>query len=148
MKLAYTGVVLGIICGNTAAAAQTAEDAIRTTLVQWMADFNAGRADKVCNLFSTDLRYDYRDFPERGYEDICAVLRRALSGVGHQFHYSLVIKNIDVSGDLGVAHVVWTLTTKRDDQSPTRAKEYSMDVFRRQADGTWKLVRFLAYEAP
>jgi ketosteroid isomerase-like protein len=29
-----------------------------------------------------------------------------------------------------------------------RTQEYGIDLFRRQADGSWKIIRYLAYEAP
>ena len=48
-------------------------------LAQWMADFNAGDAEKICDLFALDLRYDYRGQPERRYGDICALLHRSLA---------------------------------------------------------------------
>ena len=44
---------------------------IAAALTQWTADFNAGRADKVCDLFSRDLRADFRGQPERGYDGQC-----------------------------------------------------------------------------
>ena len=41
--------------------------------------------------------------------------------------------------------LVWTLTVKQDG-SETTSLEPGMDVFRRQADGTWKIIRYIAYE--
>ncbi len=61
------------------AAAESAEDAIRATFAQWTKDFNAGNADAVCRLFSPDLRYDFRGYPERDYNDVCTLLHRSLA---------------------------------------------------------------------
>jgi hypothetical protein len=55
------------------AAAQTGDQAqaeVRAALLKWTADFNARNVEAVCDLFSSDLRYDYQGFPERGYDDI------------------------------------------------------------------------------
>ena len=50
-----------------------AQAEIRNALTQWMADFNAGNADKVCGLFAPDLIAQYRGQPERDCE--CALRR-------------------------------------------------------------------------
>jgi hypothetical protein len=52
---------------------ETAETEIRGALTQWMADFNEGKADKVCNLFAPDLKSDFRGQPERNFDELCAV---------------------------------------------------------------------------
>ena len=48
-------------CGTNATAAAE----IKSALTQWMADFNDGKADKVCDLFAPDLVSDFRGQPER-----------------------------------------------------------------------------------
>ena len=57
-----------------ASAAEDAAAEIRGALAQWTEDFNAGRADKVCNLFAKDARADVAGAPERDYAGICDVL--------------------------------------------------------------------------
>lgn len=136
-----------------AAAAQApaaeAETAIRGALAQWTADFNAREAARICDLFAPDLVYDYRGFPERGHADLCALLRRSLADRTKQFTYALDIREIIVSGDLAVVRLVWTLTTTLPGAAkPVESKEPGLDVFRRQPDGSWKIVRYIAYEAP
>jgi steroid delta-isomerase len=150
VRLGACGALLGMFWGTAVAlASPPAKEAIRGALTGWMADFNAGRAGRVCDLFAANLRYDYRGFPERGYQDVCDVLHRSLADPTRRYSYALHIKEILVSGDLAVARVVWTLTTTpRDQPAPTSSQEHSMDVFRRQLDGRWKIIRFFAYEAP
>jgi steroid delta-isomerase len=138
---------------SVGAAAQTpaaaAETAIRNALAQWTADFNAREAARICDLFAPDLVYDYRGFPERGHADLCALLRRSLADRTKQFTYALDIREIIVSGDLAVVRLVWTLTTTLPGAAkPVESKEPGLDVFRRQPDGSWKIVRYIAYEAP
>src|SRR6516162_11224109 len=59
--------------------ADPAQDAIRTALLRWTADFNARKSAAICDLFAPDLRYDYRGQPERGCREICDLLHRSLS---------------------------------------------------------------------
>lgn len=139
------------LLGGSATAAPIASDqeAVRNAFTHWMADFNARRVDRICSLFAPELRYDYRGFPERNYQQICSGLHDSLTDPTRQYRYALEIKDIMVSGRLAVARVVWTLTvTPHSAPKPTISREYSMDVLRKQADGSWKIVRFTAYEAP
>ncbi len=126
----------------------SAEQAIRGALTDWQLGFNAGDSGAVCNLFAPDLRYDYRGFPERGFEQVCALLSGSLADRSRKYTYDLAIKEVIVSGDLAVVRLVWTLTIKRAGQlgGGTISEEPGLDVFRRQGDGSWKIVRYMAYE--
>ncbi|MEI9899746.1 MAG: nuclear transport factor 2 family protein [Hyphomicrobium sp.] len=130
------------------ALADGAEDAIRSTLQQWTKDFNSGNADAACKLFSPQLRYDFRGYPERGYEDICALLTRSLRDESKRYAYSLDIREIIVSGDLAVVRLAWTLNVTLPNGQVVTTVEPGMDVFRRGADGQWQIIRYTAYELP
>jgi steroid delta-isomerase len=136
----------------SAAAAQSdtpAQAAIRAALTQWMADFNTGKAEKVCDLFAPDVVAQYRGQPERGYDALCDLLKRSLGDRSKTYSYALAIKEILVEGDLAVVRLTWTLTVRgKDAASETAAEEPGMDIFRRQSDGSWKISRYLAYESP
>ena len=120
---------------------------IRTALSEWAADFNSGRRDKVCGLFARDLRYVYGSSPERGYRQICDQLQRALADGEQTFAYAADIEEILVSGDLAVVRLDWALTvTDKADGAATTSREAGLDVFRRQADGSWKISRFIAFD--
>ena len=123
--------------------------AIRAALAQWTTDFNARDTSRICDLFAKDLRYDYRGFPERDYEALCGLLHKSLADRTKQFVYSLDIREIIVSGDLAVVRLIWTLeVTIPGAANVVKSKEPGLDVFRRQTDGSWKIVRYIAYEAP
>src|SRR5665213_2787618 len=79
-----------------AAVAQPAspEAEIRSVLMQWMADFNAGRADKVCDIFAPSLRADNRGASERDFDAQCELLHRALGDPERSFSYALDLKEI------------------------------------------------------
>jgi steroid delta-isomerase len=124
-----------------------AEAAIRTALLKWVVDFNAGNASAVCDLFASDLRYDYRGFPERDFGAVCGLLRRSLSDGSRNFRYGVEIKEILVSGDLAAVRLVWTLTASGAGINGVMvSEEVGLDIFRRQPDGKWRIVRYIAYE--
>jgi ketosteroid isomerase-like protein len=121
--------------------------AVHEALIKWTADFNAGNRQGICSLFSPDLLYDYKGQPERNYRDICDLLQRSLSDPTRRYTYSLAVHEILVSGDLAVVRLTWTLRITRNDMSgETASREQGMDVFRKQPDGSWKIIRYIAYE--
>jgi steroid delta-isomerase len=91
----------------------------------------------------------YRGQPERGYDALCDLLKRSLADRGKSYRYALAIKEILAAGDLAAVRLTWTLTV-RDKESgrETTSVEPGLDVFRRQADGSWKISRYLGYESP
>lgn len=147
--LALTLVALTLCAPSMrASAAEQAESEIRAALAAWTQDFNAGKADRVCALFSPELRYDFRGYPERGFDDICARLKRSLADTGRHYAYALEVREILVSGDMAVVRLVWTLTVTLANGQVVTSVEPGMDVFRKGPDGAWKIVRYLAFEAP
>lgn len=126
-----------------------ADDAARdveNTLTQWMADFNAGKTERVCDLFAADVRADFRGYPTRDHQAVCDLLTKSLTDETRSYRYALDIKEILVFGDVAMVRLVWTLTIKEKGRREIKSVEPGMDVFRRQADGSWKIVRYMAYE--
>jgi ketosteroid isomerase-like protein len=76
---------------------------------------------------------------------MCSRLHRALTGREVGYRYGLTINEIIVSGDLAVVRLVWTLTVSRPGVPDVVTQEPGLDVFRKQDDGTWKIIRYLAY---
>jgi ketosteroid isomerase-like protein len=128
--------------------ADSAEDQVRSRLQQWTRDFNDGNAEAVCDLFSAELRYDFRGYPERGYQDVCARLHGSLRDKSKRYTYGLDIREIIVSGDLAVVRLAWTLSVVLHNGQVVTSVEPGMDIFRKAPDGQWKIVRYIAYEAP
>ncbi len=145
IRYAAFSLVVVLSAFHLPARADDAAGEIKAALTQWTEDFNAGRADKVCGLFANDLRADVRGLPERGYEAQCELLKSSLADLTRKYSYALDIKEILVFGEVAIVRLVWTLTVKQDG-SETTSLETGMDVFRRQADGTWKIIRYIAYE--
>jgi uncharacterized protein (TIGR02246 family) len=130
-----------------AAAQPSAEAEIRTALAQWTDDFNARRSDRVCDLFAKDLVATYRGVPERGYARQCELLTTALTDPKRRFHNALEISEILPFGDIAIVRVVWTQTIRDPDSGrETRTIEPGLDVFRKDPDGRWRIIRYLAYD--
>lgn len=126
---------------------EAARAEITAALTQWTAAFNAGRAEAVCDLFARELRADFRGQPERGYDAQCGLLQRSLVDRARAFSYALAIKEILVSDDAAVVRLTWTLTIRqRDSGRAVTSVEPGLDVFRRQSDRRWRIIRYIAYE--
>jgi steroid delta-isomerase len=145
--LGAAGLSLMVACAAAAQGDTPAQAEIRAALTQWMADFNAGKADKVCDLFAPDLVAQYRGQPERGYEALCGLLKRSLNDRGKRYNYALAIEEIIVEGDIAVVRLTWTLDV-RSAEGESTSVEPGFDIFRRQPDGSWKIARYIAYELP
>ncbi|MGE3990020.1 YybH family protein [Pseudorhodoplanes sp.] len=132
---------------GTVLAQSSADSEIRTALETWTEDFNAGRVDRTCDLFARDLIAQYRGAPERGHERQCQLLTKALTDRARRYHNALAIREILVFGDIAVARVVWTQTVREiETGKETKTVEPGLDVFRRDADGRWRIIRYLAYD--
>jgi steroid delta-isomerase len=127
--------------------AQTADAEIRAAFAQWTEDFNAARADRVCDLFAKDLIANFRGAPERGFERQCQMLQQALTDKARTLRNAFTIREIQVFGDIAIARVVWTQTV-RDNASgkETATIEPGLDVLRKEPDGRWRIFRYLAFE--
>lgn len=116
---------------------------IRARLEEWTRQFNARDKAGTCELFSKSLLSDVRGQGEADYATRCALIGAALDDPARQFHYAADIKEVIVSGDLAVVRLTWTLTVAPDD---IRSVEPGLDVFAREADGRWRIIRYMAYE--
>lgn len=143
---------LAVACLVSLAAASAAladpradEQAIAARLYQWAAAFNARDAAGSCDLFAPDLISTVPGALHADRDAVCARLAALLAKPGLRLRYSPDIQEIIVSGDTAVVRLVWTLTLDAGAVRHTR-QEAGMDVFRRQPDGRWSIVRFMAFD--
>ncbi len=52
-----------------------------------------------------------------------------------------------VYGETAVVRLAWTLEVEKADAAKETIQEHAVDIFRRQARGSWKISRYLAYPA-
>jgi len=149
MKVRALATVLACCWALTAMADTVVEKAIRDALTKWTDDFNARDATRICDLFAPDLRYDFRGQPERDFTAMCSGLKRTLADRSRTLTYSFDIKEIIVSADMAIVRQVWTSRVSQGGSGQVvETREPGLDVFRRQSDGTWRISRYMAYEAP
>lgn len=120
-----------------------AEADIRARLEAWTRAFNSGDRVAACDLFSRSLVSDYRGQGEADYATRCALIEKALADPRRRFHYAADIREVIVEGNLAVVRLVWTLTISPGD---VRSVEPGMDIFRKEDDGRWRIIRYMAYE--
>jgi steroid delta-isomerase len=142
MRYALVGLAAAVAIAAGAARADDAAD-IRARLEQWTEDFNQKRAEPVCDLFSKELLSTVRGQGDKDYAARCDILTRSLNDAAREYHYDLDLHEVIVEGNLGVARLTWTLFI-----SPLNVTsvEPGIDIFRKEADGKWRIVRYLAYE--
>jgi steroid delta-isomerase len=125
--------------------AASAEKAIRAALEAWRTAFNERDDQEVCDLFARDLVANYEGEPERDYASLCQMLQEALQDRERTYRYSLQINEILIYGDSAVVRLVWTLEIDKPGDQKEIIEEPAVDIFRRQADDSWKISRYLAY---
>lgn len=122
--------------------------AIRQRFEAWTAAFNARRFAELCDLFAEDVVGETVDAPPRGRDRICDDLRR-LGESARSYRYDLDLREIAVFDDTAVVRPTWTLTvTGGGLPGPVTVREIGLDVLRRDPDGSWRVVRFLAAAEP
>lgn len=126
---------------------EAAEEAIRLAIENWRSAFNSRDQQRVCDLFAPDIVANYQGEPARDFASLCELLRMSLRDSGAIFRYSAQISEIMVYGDSAVVRLVWTLEIDRAGGPKEMIEESAVDIFRRQADGSWKISRYLAYPA-
>ncbi len=131
------------------AAAQLPEAEIRAALTQWTNDFNAGRADKVCDLFAPSLRADVRGAAERDFDTQCQLLRKALADPEQTDSEAFELKEVVTERDMAVVRLTWTTTTRVKATGQVSTSVYQgLDVFGKGSDDVWRIIRYMSYERP
>jgi ketosteroid isomerase-like protein len=131
------------------AAAQSPEAEIRAALTQWTSDFNAGHADKVCDLFAPSLRADVRGAAERDFDTQCSLLRKALADPEQTYSEAFELKEVVTERDMAVVRLTWTTTKRvRATGQVSTTVDQGLDVFGKGSDGVWHIIRYMAYERP
>ncbi len=122
---------------------------ITRLLQKFPKDFNAKNYQGACALFAPDLIAEYPGVPDTTYKKMCDQLSDLLTKPGITLHYSAPkIDQILVEGNIAIVRVVWILTTSCKDQPDVVIAEKSLDIFRRQKDGSWKLAMFYCFPEP
>jgi uncharacterized protein (TIGR02246 family) len=139
--------VLLVLLDAASAPADSAQHDIQLALENWKSAFNDRDEGRVCDLFAPDLIANYQGQPERNYTSLCQLLQTSLADRERTYRYFLNVNEILVYGDLAVVRLVWTLEVEKDGAPKETIIEPAVDIFRHQADGSWRISRYLAYPA-
>lgn len=126
---------------------EAAQHEIRKALENWRSAFNERDQARVCDLFAPDLIANYQGQPQRDYTSLCQLLQTSLQDEQSTYHYSLALNEISVYGETAIVKLAWTLEIDSADKPKEVIEEPAIDIFRHQADGSWKISRYLAYPA-
>lgn len=132
------------LSGVANADATSDEALIRARLQGWADAFNARDAEAACDLFADDVIATIRGTTDSGKAEICDRLRLALAKPDQTLCYTPDIAEVLVAGDLAVVRLTWTLKIVRGGKVAV-SQERGMDLFRRDAGGTWRIIRFIAF---
>jgi ketosteroid isomerase-like protein len=118
--------------------AQQDEATIRQSLADWLAAFNSGDYAKAAQVWAPDMQ-GWGDGGEDSYQREMDSARKTPKLANPQYKYQLKIDEVMVSGDMAVVHDTWT------EIGPTgKARTFgSFEVWRRQADKSWKISRWI-----
>lgn len=141
MIAGLTALALLTACGSAPDHA-TDQAAIEAALRQWPIDFNAERTDAVCGLFADDAVLAYPDGADRNRAEFCARMQKLFDDPEKTFSYEApAIRRVLVDGDLATVQLDWKLTVRNaSGKVLDTTDEDGLDVFGRQADGSWKIL--------
>jgi uncharacterized protein (TIGR02246 family) len=126
------------------------EAEIRAAVEHWVDAFNAEDLEGVLQSYSADLVLSYP-----GEEDMTSPERfrdlyeGTFAREGGDYTFAADIEEIGIVGDLAFARITWTLTWHpvEGDAYVTRT-ERAMEIWRYEADGVWRLYRWLGFPQP
>jgi uncharacterized protein (TIGR02246 family) len=131
---------------KASASSEADVSAIRSALENWLKASNSRDAEGMGRVWAADAITSVPGQIDADYNAIRAGEKAAAARPDISRTMSLEIEEIQVSGDLGFARDTWTFTTKWNRTGEvTRMKLRSIEVWRRQADGSWKIIRTLSY---
>jgi ketosteroid isomerase-like protein len=130
--------LVGGACAAAPTQAQQDEAVIRKSLTDWLKAFNSGDYAKAAQVWAQDM-HGWGDGGEDSYQQEMDAARKTPSVADPQVRYALRIDEVMVEGDMAVVHDTWTEIA-----STGKARTFpSFEVWRRQADGSWKISRWL-----
>jgi len=114
--------------------------AIKDSIAELNAAVNSGDTDRAMALLADDAVLIRPNEPAQfGKEAGRNRTQQEFDELELQDVYE--IKNVDVSGDLGVAHIAWSSTaTSKDSGKTDNPKGNWIRVYKRQSDGAWKCI--------
>jgi steroid delta-isomerase len=139
--------MVALVAAPATFADEAADKAAITERLRSFSDaFNARDDARICDIFAPDLIASIPLAPEATRPVVCENLNRVLSKQELQLHYDYPdIKEIIIAGDIAIVRLIWTLTVQSGDEKET-TREGGIDIFRREPDGRWSIIRMAAVD--
>jgi ketosteroid isomerase-like protein len=139
---------VGVSCPPSSAT-EAQQHQIRGTLEDWRDAYNRGDWPRTLDLVARD----HIGWTEQGTTiDYAAQIRlaheRMAANAKPKGRYELQIDEIVVCGDMALVRDVWTFVRPADNGATIATPGRSVEFFRRQPDGSWKITRWIDAPAP
>ena len=120
--------------------------AINVAKTEYREGFNTGDADRVVSVFAPEFTDNSDGRPSRYGADAPIKLRQYLQGLfaKYEAHLTVIAAGIIVSGNVAFDYGwhEFKLTPRSGGEARLVRKRY-LEVWRKQADGDWRIVRFI-----
>ncbi|MCF1707325.1 nuclear transport factor 2 family protein [Tabrizicola sp. J26] len=120
------------------------EAEIRARLQEWSDAFAKKDVAAACDLFSADVVAEIQDGPTADHAAVCSKIGELLGKDDVELTYTPQIDEVLPMGDYALIRLTWSLRIDRNGDVTT-SSERGFDLFRKEADGKWRIVRYLAY---
>ncbi len=115
------------------------EQAIRAVIDQWVRASGAGDVNTMLNLLSDDMVFIVPGQPPFGKKEFKASWDEPMKGV--KVKADAQVEEVLISGDFACTRARLAVQITTSDGKTSRAKGYTMTLFRKQPDGRWLLAR-------
>ncbi len=132
---------LALLARPALQAADTAETEVRAEFARWTAAYRAHDLAGTMAIFDPGVRFAFQGGPDSGYAELQRGYEQEFRSGGAAVWVG-AIDEVIASGDLAAEYSTWKLV------DPTgRVLEHNrgMDLFRRDAQGRWRIIRSLNY---
>lgn len=138
----------GIMASNlTAALVKEDLPVFESLFTEWTEAFNRQDLAQTCGLFSKDLIANYQGIPTKNYSSMCKNFEKIFAEKNPRYQYHFKIQNVYQASDLAVVRITWYLHKYQNGQEVSMSQDEGLDVLKKDAQGQWKIVNYLAYRS-
>ena len=117
-----------------------------STFEHWLDDYTAADLPAVMSIFDRDLRFSFQGAKDASYADMEASYAKEFSTRKAGKRWVPQVEEIYADTNTALVRAVWELrVTAADGHEESKARNRSMDVFRRDAAGHWHIFRSINY---
>lgn len=122
-------------------------NAVRTAILGYAAAVNANNPEDVIRVMADDIVLSYPGIPDSDYAVLAGSYREMMQPrPGISVRTEPAFEEIFASGDIVIARLTWTTTTKNENTKRESVRKMKdLQVWRRDGQGAWKLARGMHY---